>query len=603
MLASLALTLLTQCGPGGPIYSCPSRMSGVLDFSFAPASGLGLSAECACTAVTGARGEAVTDSRTTIGWCIKRDFTHVSCPALAPRIMSGRVDEVSLGILSETQRQNLLADSSTRNGANAAWTKTNMTCIKNAVGFDGVANAATTCTATADGATVVQAVTLGSQSNVATIHVRSHVGSGTVGVTHDGTNYAEIASYVIASFKRVVPFETVGCAGGRCIHAPAQYAISADPVIGLRLGTSGDSIVFDGAQIEAGLYPTTPIDVNGVNLGYRTGDKPYTAISFDTSNGYSFGVTAVGAQNFASNVFAEAFSGASTFSSMYASSSSLLANYILSGAGPTATATSGSAFLSLPKHFASSWNGVSVVTSYVDGVSSSATSAKAGFIATRFYLCGSGANDSSADAVCRDACITGNQSQCVSQVVQHPTKSFAWHGDSIPAGTGLGYKPVIYIQNLLGTDWRIIDSAVGGTRTDECRARWTSTVRAQHPTIVAWSCGINDILQGFGESVAWPNIENTLNEARSDGAAVEVSYIMSCDGGVGCSAAGLTQIDLINADIDHWAADAGTSVINTKVFQGANGLLGRCGSPDSIHLNDLCSKEYTQLFADPVVLP
>src|SRR5687768_4314759 len=56
-----------------------------------------------------------------------------------------------------------------RDLTNAAWTKTNMTASKNLVGIDGVANTATTLTATASDATVTQGFTMTSQLVVGSV--------------------------------------------------------------------------------------------------------------------------------------------------------------------------------------------------------------------------------------------------------------------------------------------------------------------------------------------------------------------------------------------------------------------------------------------------
>jgi hypothetical protein len=61
------------------------------------------------------------------------------------------------GILVEEARTELCLHNSDL--TNAAWTKSNLTTAKTATGPDGVANSATTCTATAANATALQAIT------------------------------------------------------------------------------------------------------------------------------------------------------------------------------------------------------------------------------------------------------------------------------------------------------------------------------------------------------------------------------------------------------------------------------------------------------------
>lgn len=93
-------------------------------FEFAPASGAGLGAPCACAAVTGAKGEAVTWTRGSSAMCTKSasetsiaNGDLVLCGNNLPRVMSlvG-----PLGVLVESSRTNNLIQSQSID--NAAWT-------------------------------------------------------------------------------------------------------------------------------------------------------------------------------------------------------------------------------------------------------------------------------------------------------------------------------------------------------------------------------------------------------------------------------------------------------------------------------------------------
>lgn len=112
MTSTLLGLLLAQAFavPTGPVYSSPIRPA-LAFFEFAPSSGAGLGAACACAAVTGAAGEAVTWARLSSGYCTKEGLattgltttSMVSCGNNLPRVES---NGSSLGVLVEAARTN-----------------------------------------------------------------------------------------------------------------------------------------------------------------------------------------------------------------------------------------------------------------------------------------------------------------------------------------------------------------------------------------------------------------------------------------------------------------------------------------------------------------
>ena len=88
----------------------------------------GLTAPCACAAVTGARGEVFTATRASSGMCTKsNEWTNIAngdlvlCGSSLPRIMSGADGGFPLGILSEDARTNVVIRSAELD--NVAWTE------------------------------------------------------------------------------------------------------------------------------------------------------------------------------------------------------------------------------------------------------------------------------------------------------------------------------------------------------------------------------------------------------------------------------------------------------------------------------------------------
>lgn len=121
MLTALVLTLLTQASPPARVprawrdefgwRSWRTSSPNLAYFEFAPASGAGMGSACACAAITGAKGETLTFTRTGDATCSKQglattgiaDGDLVVCTANQPRVeSSGGV----LGLRVESARTN-----------------------------------------------------------------------------------------------------------------------------------------------------------------------------------------------------------------------------------------------------------------------------------------------------------------------------------------------------------------------------------------------------------------------------------------------------------------------------------------------------------------
>ena len=116
-----------------------------------------------------------------------------------------------------------------RDLTNAAWTKTNITATKNQTGAEGTASAATLLAATAANGTVTQAITLASGQVVYSVDIKRVSGSGNIDMTVDGgTSWTTIT----------------GLTGSYTQQFITQAAV-LNPVIGIRIVTSGDSVAVD----------------------------------------------------------------------------------------------------------------------------------------------------------------------------------------------------------------------------------------------------------------------------------------------------------------------------------------------------------------------
>lgn len=121
-----------------------------------------------------------------------------------------------------------------RDLTNAAWVSTNGTPLKNQVGLDGVANSASSFTATVGNATCLQSITSASAARVTSFYLKRLTGTGAVNITQDnGTTWTAVT--LTSAWQRFQITATL-----------------ANPVIGIRVVTSGDSVALDFAQHESG---------------------------------------------------------------------------------------------------------------------------------------------------------------------------------------------------------------------------------------------------------------------------------------------------------------------------------------------------------------
>lgn len=146
---------------------------------------------------------------------------------------------------------------------NAAWTKTNMNTARTATGPNNRANFATTLTATAANATVTQSITSASQPRRSGFWVKRRTGTGVVEITQDNVAWSPVT--VTANWTLV----------------ESSTVTSANPVVGLRIVTSGDEIdvcFFHHEAITGIVEITSPIFTVAASVT-RAIDNFTTAIS------------------------------------------------------------------------------------------------------------------------------------------------------------------------------------------------------------------------------------------------------------------------------------------------------------------------------------
>lgn len=215
----LALSLgqvrpLALPNPAGPIFTNPATLGSFAFFEFAPASGAGMGAACACAAVTGAKGEAVTFTRTGNATCSRQGLATtginngdlVSCGANLPRVeSSGGV----LGLRVESSRTNSVLRSEEID--NAAWVDDVLGVVAPTI----TANAATAPDGTLTAERVQLPAVTGAQYSLrrqaiaaastgnASVYVRGNGTSGSISIAADGALTTAIdCAYVSTSWSR-----------------------------------------------------------------------------------------------------------------------------------------------------------------------------------------------------------------------------------------------------------------------------------------------------------------------------------------------------------------------------------------------------------------
>lgn len=256
-------------------------------FEMATESGVGMGTECAGANITGTKGEALTFARSGTAWCMKADYTWAEVATQKPRVSVGETGQTQLGVMMERASTNSVLRN--RDLSNAGvWATSDVACIKDATGIDGVSNSATRCTATNTSGTVWQTVTA-SGTRSTSFFIKRVTGTGTIRVTREGGGgWIDITSDISTSWKR---FQPQSCGNeARCVQKTGLSSNFTNPVIGWDFGTSGDEIAVDFVQDEALPWATSPIATAGATVTRNAEDLTLTALVADFTN-FSFAAT------------------------------------------------------------------------------------------------------------------------------------------------------------------------------------------------------------------------------------------------------------------------------------------------------------------------
>ncbi len=166
---------------------------------------------------------------------IKAFSTNINGTDISSSILKG------LLINHQARTNNLLWN---RDLTNPAWTIGNMAVSKNQIGIDGYSSTCSLITASSSNATILQTIITAAVAASSSAYVKRSVGTGRIYFTRDGTNWTEITNLINGSTFTRIKIENTSV---------------LNPQIGFKIETSGDAIIVDYVQNEAGVELSMPI--------------------------------------------------------------------------------------------------------------------------------------------------------------------------------------------------------------------------------------------------------------------------------------------------------------------------------------------------------
>jgi hypothetical protein len=196
-------------------------------------------------------------TRASTKYVMASDGLFTSVPSNFLAMGSSPVNVLLTGALIEGAATNLALWSRdlTQSGT---WVPVTMSAAKNAVGIDGTANSATTLTSSSAAATILQSLTQASAAYTYTVYVKGVTVTGAIQVADYPVLTPAFTTLSAANCFNAANVGTAPATGQTGFLRCTVTATSLNPVIGFKFANSGDSIVVDFNQLEAGAG-TSPI--------------------------------------------------------------------------------------------------------------------------------------------------------------------------------------------------------------------------------------------------------------------------------------------------------------------------------------------------------
>lgn len=242
-------------------------------FEFAPPSGVGMGAACACTTPSGAKGEVLNFTRASTAFCAKGDETTgiangdlVECASGQPRVGTGGSGALKLGVWEARTNSALRS----QEFDNASWVKQNSGSALPIVTADQAV--APDVTTTADRVQIAacpvggnyslaQSSTLVGTSVSASLYVRGVSGAGSIGVAINsagGPNGFIACAFVSTSWTRC----SISAAGASA--TTSMFFGCGNAAVGMTSTGAADVYVW-GAQLESGASASPYIKTAGTS--------------------------------------------------------------------------------------------------------------------------------------------------------------------------------------------------------------------------------------------------------------------------------------------------------------------------------------------------
>ena len=555
-------------------------------FEFAPASGAGMGTACACTAVTGAKGEVLSVARASSVTCTKgspttgiNDGDLVECGANLPAVMPGDSSGV-LGVLTEPAGANDLLKSEQWDQPPWATAGTAITVTanyalspKNTLTAERLQIPATS----GGGLSLRYQSGLAGAQRAGSFYVKGTSGSGALDIYQGASSFScGVCTFNQTTWTRcTITTSAIGLASLQIGNDSADCGGAARSAV--------DILVW-GGQSEPGIdYVSSymPTDAAGVTRPHSVIDA---AVASSPTSGFSLAASFVPLDTTynAGGSVVPIVLGGGTLGSTSAPSPYVWL-YSPSVAGRVAHDTGGvvASGSSTYDPMYSSFSSTSIdVAAYHTGTSINvcqegecAVGSASVFGAPTFTRILFGRYNATVSnhlpAVIKKVCYDPSSTRCAPSPQTGP---IVWIGDSIVRGVGsLPLTPPKRLTTLSGRG--VVNAGVPSQGASSCAARWTSTYKTAGYQTLVWSCAVNDLAAGTAGAAVAATVQGVLAEARALGMKVIVTQVMPWKNSTGWTAGKQTETNAYNAAMSTWASLNGATYISTTT-------LGQGGDPD-----------------------